>query len=208
MAGGEGGGGERIVPGGEGAGEYEDRGSRFLAWVFPAPAEDDLRRRLEELRAEHPKARHHCWAWFGDASHYRFADDGEPGGTAGRPMLQVLEGSGLVEVGAVCVRYFGGVKLGTGGLARAYAGAVARALDGLPRRVVPAVAEYWLRLPFDLLGLRNEIESLCPTARFDGAYTDQGWEGRVELTVADAARFEQILEEHGAGRARWTRAVD
>ena len=110
----------RFVPSQEGYGEHEDRGSRFLAWVFHASEEEAFRARLEELHAEHPKARHHCWAWrIGEA--YRFQDDGEPGGTAGRPMLQVLEGSGLADVGAICVRYFGGVKLGTGGLAPLFA---------------------------------------------------------------------------------------
>jgi putative IMPACT (imprinted ancient) family translation regulator len=196
--------GDRVVPGEEGCGEHEDRGSRFLAWVFRAPDEDALRARLEQLRALHPKARHHCWAWFGDASRYRFHDDGEPGGTAGRPMLQVLEGSGMVEVGAVCVRYFGGVKLGTGGLARAYSGATARAAEATARRTLAAEAEGWLRLPFDLLGLRNEIEALCPSARFDGAYTDDGWEGRVRVTLPDATRLAEIVREHGAGRARLT----
>lgn len=199
--------GDRTVPDGESRGEHEDRGSRFLAWVFHAPDEAALRRRLAELRAEHAKARHHCWAWFGGPGAYRFADDGEPGGTAGRPMLQVLEGAGLVEIGAVCVRYFGGVKLGTGGLARAYAGATARAVAALRRRVVPATASFWLALPFDLLGLRNEIEASCPSGRFDGAYTDHGWEGRVVLTVADAERLEHLLREHGAGRVRWTRSA-
>jgi len=198
--------GDRVVPGQEGLGEHEDRGSRFLAWVFRAADEQALKARLEAIRAEHPKARHSCWAWFGGPGAYRFFDDGEPGGTAGRPMLQVLEGCGMSEVGAVCVRYFGGVKLGTGGLARAYGGATARAADATGRLTVPATTEYWLRLPFDLLGLRNEIEALCPSCRFDGAYTNDGWEGRLVLVLADSARFEELLEEKGAGRARWTRA--
>ena len=199
--------GDRVVPGEEGLGEHEDRGSRFLAWVFHAPGEEDLRRRLAELKALHPKARHHCWAWFGDSSRYRFHDDGEPGGSAGRPMLQVLEGCGMLEVGAVCARYFGGVKLGTGGLARAYSGATARAAEAAGRRTLQATAEYWLGLPFDLLGLRNEIEARCPSCRFDGAYTELGWEGRVGLVLADAARFEELLEDQGAGRVRWTRSA-
>ncbi len=197
--------GAREVPTGEGRGGHEDRGSRFLAWVFRAPRLPVLEARLAELRAEHPKACHHCWAWrAGDA--YRFSDDGEPGGTAGRPMLQVLQGSGLDEIGAVCVRYFGGVKLGTGGLVRAYSAAVSRALEATPRTTILPSHRYWVELPFALLGLRNEIESLCPGARFEGAYTDFGWEGVVEVLGADDRRLLDLLERHAHGRARWTPA--
>ena len=192
----------RFVPAAESLGEHEDRGSRFLTYLFRAAAEDDFRQRLEELRAEHPKACHHCWAWrIGDA--YRFSDDGEPGGSAGRPMLQVLEGSGLSDVAAICVRYFGGTKLGTGGLARAYSAATARAVDAVERlELVPRV-RLTLAIEFSGLGLRSELESLCPSISFSGDFGPEAWTGEVTLEEGDLARCLALLEEKGAGRARW-----
>lgn len=186
----------REFPAREGYGEYEDRGSRFLAWVFPAADEQAFQARLEELKIEHAKARHHCWAWcLGSA--YRFSDDGEPGGTAGRPMLQVLEGSGLHDLAAICVRYFGGVKLGTGGLARAYSGATARALAEAGRRTEVLRSEVALRLGFADLGLRTEVEALFPGIVFTGDFDDQGWQGSVVLETAELERLRSFLAERG-----------
>lgn len=192
----------RYVPAQEGYGEHEDRGSRFLAWVFHASDEDVFRARLEALHAQHPKARHHCWAWrIGVA--YRFQDDGEPGGTAGRPMLQVLEGSGLVDVGAICVRYFGGVKLGTGGLARAYSGATARALDDAGRLEVVPLVRIGLRLPFAQLGLRTELEALFPSICFLGDFDDLGWTGEIELEQDRWPTCRDFLDDKSSGDSLW-----
>ncbi len=188
----------RQIPAREGNGEHEDRGSRFLAWVFPATSVEAFEQRLAELYEEHPKARHHCWAWRIGAA-YRFQDDGEPGGTAGRPMLQVLEGAGLDDVGAICVRYFGGVKLGTGGLTRAYGGATTRATqEAGVQIVVPRVVRV-LHLPFSHLGVRDEITSLFPQAILMGDYTEDGWRGQVDLEEQDWPRLRGLLEERGGG---------
>ncbi len=109
--------------------QLEIKGSQFLAYVMPYAQFDAA---LATLKGEHAKANHHCTAarWLNPAGQLsEFArDDGEPGGTAGRPMLRVLQGRELINVGAVVVRYFGGVKLGAGGLTRAYTNAVAQAL--------------------------------------------------------------------------------
>jgi|FLOH01.1.fsa_nt_gi uncharacterized YigZ family protein len=192
----------RFIPAQEGLGEYEDRGSRFLTYVFHAPEEAVFQQRLAELRAEHPKACHHCWAWrIGKA--YRFSDDGEPGGTAGRPMLQVLEGSGLEDIGAICVRYFGGTKLGTGGLARAYSAATAQGVQEAGRfEVIPRVC-FELELPFAALGLRTELAAVCTSIRFHGDFVAAGWAGQVELDEAEQARFAALLAEKSGGRVSW-----
>ncbi len=197
----------RVVPASESIGEHEDRGSRFLTFLFHAVDEDAFRTRLEELRAEYPKARHHCWAWrIGAGS--RFNDDGEPGGTAGRPMLQVLEGSGLSDVAAICIRWFGGVKLGTGGLVRAYTAATSRAVDaGVGREIVPRT-RLPLRLPYDLLGLRGEMEALFPSASFAGDFDEQSWLGRVEMETTDLPRLVALLQERAQGRAEWGPSED
>lgn len=186
----------REFPAQEGYGEHEDRGSRFLAWVFHAPDEASFLARAEALQIEHAKARHHCWAWRIGAA-YRFNDDGEPGGTAGRPMLQVLEGSGLHDLAAICVRYFGGVKLGTGGLARAYSGATARALEAAGRRIEVLRSQFTLHLPFESLGLRTELEAVFPSCAFDGMFGDEGWRGSIEIGEEDVARLQAFLAERG-----------
>ncbi|WP_448554303.1 YigZ family protein [Thalassotalea montiporae] len=110
--------------------------SRFLCYLFPCTSYHVMKARLTELQQAHPNANHHCYAFVSgapqDSQTYGFSDDGEPSGTAGRPMLAMLQGSGVGEVAAIVVRYFGGVKLGTGGLQRAYGGAVKEALPVLP----------------------------------------------------------------------------
>ena len=126
--------------------------SQFIAWLCHAPTPSDFEALLASARAAHPAASHHCTAFIagapGEQQAIGFSDDGEPGGTAGRPMYQVLNGSGLGEIGCVVIRYFGGTKLGTGGLARAYAQAVSTALETLPTREVVERDSYTLRLDF------------------------------------------------------------
>lgn len=134
--------------------ELEVERSRFITWICYAPQTGDFEALLAEARRAHPSASHHCSAFIagppGEQRAIGFSDDGEPGGTAGRPMYQVLEGSGLGQVGCVVIRYFGGTKLGTGGLARAYSQAVSQALESLPR--CEFTARVPLRLKLDFAG--------------------------------------------------------
>lgn len=111
--------------------------SRFLTTLAPAPDVDAAQALVARLRAEYPDATHHCSAFVvgppGSTARIGMSDDGEPHGTAGRPMLTALLHGGVGDVAAVVTRYYGGVKLGTGGLVRAYGGCVQRALATLPR---------------------------------------------------------------------------
>lgn len=107
------------------------KGSRHVANLFPVQDAAAIERALASVRARMPDANHHAFAWRlgrGDQD-FRYSDDGEPSGSAGRPMLQQLDGRDLTDVLAVVTRYFGGTKLGTGGLVRAYGGAVRAALE-------------------------------------------------------------------------------
>ena len=109
--------------------------SRFLTAVAHAPDADAAHAFVHRIREEFPDATHHCWAFVagppGSTRAIGMSDDGEPHGTAGRPMLTVLLHSGVGEIVAVCTRWYGGTKLGTGGLSRAYSGGVRLALEGL-----------------------------------------------------------------------------
>ena len=110
------------IPAGPGQAEIEIKKSRFIADVWPVESEEDVQLRLERVRKEHKKASHHVYAYRlgDDDNHQRFNDDGEPGGTAGRPVLDVIRGENLYQVLVVVTRYFGGTLLGSGGLVRAY----------------------------------------------------------------------------------------
>lgn len=118
-----------LAEGGEG--EITEKKSRFIATVRPVESEEEALAFLEEMRKKYWDARHNCYAYVLGAKGetVRFGDDGEPGGTAGRPMLEVLLGEGIRNVAVVVTRYFGGVLLGTGGLVRAYTQAVKAGLE-------------------------------------------------------------------------------
>ncbi|MFB8244981.1 YigZ family protein [Streptomyces sp. NPDC055952] len=116
--------------------ETEVNRSRFLCALAPAATEQEAQEFIAAVRKEHADANHNCWAYVigADASVQKAGDDGEPGGTAGVPMLQMLLRRDMRYVVAVVTRYFGGVKLGAGGLIRAYGGAVGEALDAVGTR--------------------------------------------------------------------------
>ncbi|WP_444678470.1 IMPACT family protein [Halomonas sp. E19] len=168
--------------------------SRFIAWLCHAPSVAAFEALLAAARQTHPNASHHCSAFIagppGEQNAIGFSDDGEPGGTAGRPMYQVLERAGIGQVGCVVTRYFGGTKLGTGGLARAYAQAVSQALEGLACREV--VERLPVRLKVDFAG---EAEARAWLAAYDApvdgaAYLSDG----VVLTAAWPSDVEVDLQ--------------
>ncbi|WP_268597189.1 YigZ family protein, partial [Escherichia coli] len=109
----------------------EIKKSRFITLLAPTSGVEAAKAFIQQVRDEHPAARHHCWAFVAgspdDSQQLGFSDDGEPSGTAGKPILAQLMGSGIGEVTAVVVRYYGGVKLGTGGLVKAYGNGVQQA---------------------------------------------------------------------------------
>jgi len=127
---------KRVTPSRDASAELEVRGSRFIAVLVPIARFDD---RLEKIRRDHRKASHHVTATRRmtgtDAVEDHASDDGEPAGTSGMPTLRTMMGRGIVDAGIIVTRYFGGTKLGTGGLARAYSGAAALAVD--QARLVP-----------------------------------------------------------------------
>lgn len=169
--------------------------SRFLALAHPLADAARFAPLLEAIRREHHKATHHCHAFRtghpGRKPLWGAADDGEPAGSAGLPILRAIEGSGLSDVAVVVVRWFGGVKLGTGGLARAYGGAAARALAACPRALHVERLGLELRFPHSLMTLVRRA------ARRHGALeTGLAGGGELELRLeAPASRLEALEEE-------------
>ena len=114
--------------------EFKDRGSKFFAFAFPITTAEDFKKQLQLLKKEHPKAVHHCFAYrIGtDSNNFRSSDDGEPAGTAGKPILGQIDSKGITNVAVVVVRYWGGTMLGVPGLINAYRTATALALQITP----------------------------------------------------------------------------
>ena len=136
--------------------EFKDRGSRFLAYTFPIKSADDFKVYLQNLKKEHPKAVHHCFAYrIGlDGNTFRVSDDGEPSGTAGKPILGQIDSKELTNTLVVVVRYFGGTLLGVPGLINAYKSATAMALQ-LTHIIAKAVEVNYM-LQFDYTQM-NEV---------------------------------------------------
>ena len=177
------------------------KGSRFIATAAPVASMDEALACVEAVRAEMADARHHCWACrLADGSH-RSSDDGEPGGSAGRPILAMIDGHDLVDVVVVVTRYFGGVKLGVGGLIRAYGGAAGQALDRAP------VVERELTETLIVVHAYDDTQAVATVLAAEGLTprdTDYGAEVRLVLDVPVERREAVVdaLRDRTSGRVR------
>jgi uncharacterized YigZ family protein len=177
------------------------RKSRFLGCVQPVADRAAALGIVERLRAEHPGAAHVCWALLAGGQSAA-NDDGEPGGTAGRPMLEVLRHQQLEGVLATVVRYFGGVKLGAGGLLRAYTDAIAQALLTAEKLTLHRTLQLGCRVPYALEGrVRRELNDAGAAL---GAVR-HGEAVEVEFSVGEdaAASLQARLNEAGQGQLHW-----
>jgi len=175
--------------------------SRFIACIEPMPGREEAQARVSELKAAHPDAAHVCWALLAGGQSAA-NDDGEPGGTAGRPMLDVLRHQDLQGVMASVVRYFGGVKLGAGGLVRAYTDAVAQALLTAEKIPLIKTTELACSVPYALEGLvRREVE--LARAQLLGVEHGSVVTLRFALPQSDAPALVQRLGDSGQGRLAW-----
>jgi uncharacterized YigZ family protein len=136
--------------------EYKDRGSRFIAYAYPVASAEDFKKYLKGIKEEHPKAAHHCFAYrIGtDGNNFRAGDDGEPSGSAGKPILGQIDSKGVTNVAVIVVRYFGGTLLGVPGLINAYKMVTSLALQLTPIIQKPILETYDLQFDYTLM---NEI---------------------------------------------------
>lgn len=185
--------------------------SRFIASTAHAPSAEDARAFVERIRQEFPDATHNCWAFAagapGTTARVGFSDDGEPHGTAGRPMLTVLLHGGVGEIVTVVTRYFGGIKLGTGGLVRAYQGAVQENMESLPtrERIIPAhldvMLEYSRIERFRRLLPAHEARVIAEEFGADASFTvmlPQEHAAAFTRELAEATDGEALVEMHSA----------
>lgn len=198
-----------------GQGELVEKKSRFIATVRPVSDEEEALAFIEEMKKRYWDARHNCFAYvIGERNELaRFSDDGEPGGTAGKPMLDVLLGEGLHNTAVVVTRYFGGTLLGTGGLVRAYSGAVKAGLEESVIVVKTAGVRLKVDTDYTMLGkiqyilgesktpvldteYTDKVEMLClvPAARLETLKAElvEGTSGKVKLTEGDTCYFAEI----------------
>lgn len=160
----------------EAVAEFKDRGSKFLAYAFPIQSADDFKKRLKALKEEHPKAAHHCFAYrLGtDGTNFRANDDGEPSGSAGKPILGQLDSKHITNAAVVVVRYFGGTLLGVPGLINAYKTSTSLALQLIPIIEKPILVPYELQFDYTLMNdamlvvkrfgctvIQNEMQLFC-----------------------------------------------
>jgi uncharacterized YigZ family protein len=143
--------------------EFRDRGSKFIAIVYPVSSIPEFKERLAEVKKEHPKATHHCFAYrIGiDGMNFRVSDDGEPSGSAGRPILGQIDSKKVINVLVIVVRYFGGTLLGVPGLINAYKTAAALALQVTPLVQKPILVNY--QLQFDYTQMNDIMRILKQT---------------------------------------------
>ena len=174
---------EYLVPTDFGEDEFIEKKSRFIGRLWPVETEEAALEKIQEMKKQHYDATHNCWAYIIKDGAVRFSDDGEPGGTAGMPMLQVLQREGLFNCVCVVTRYFGGILLGAGGLVRAYTKGAKIAVDAAGKSMkrvwtvlyVPCPYTYYERVKL----LVAECEGIIRT-------TDFGAEVELELLFAEA----------------------
>ncbi|MBK8388058.1 MAG: YigZ family protein [Saprospiraceae bacterium] len=174
-------------------GEYKEKGSKFIAYAYPFDDSHQLSEIIKKLKSEHPKARHHCFAYqIGlDGEEHRAFDDGEPSGTAGKPILGQIKSKGVTNVLIVVVRYFGGTKLGASGLIQAYKLAAQEALENALFVEKFVSTQYLLEAGYDKMGfLLNVLKKL------DLDIVEKNFDTEVQVVVnlRKSTQFEILLQ--------------
>lgn len=177
----------------ESIGEFRDRGSKFVAYAYPVYTEAAWQGHLEEIKKLHFKARHHCYAYrIGlDGNNFRANDDGEPSGTAGRPILGQIDSFGLANVVIIVVRYFGGTKLGTSGLINAYRESAAEALR--QANIIEKTVEDIYQLKFDYT-LMSDVMNAIKKADLEMVSQDFGDIGCIHIAIRKSEVDQQLIQ--------------
>lgn len=172
----------------------EIKKSEFIAYAYPVTSREQAMFHVEQLRVKHPDARHWCWAYIiGDPENTTsagFDDDGEPNGTAGRPILNVLQHKSIGNIIIVVVRYFGGIKLGAGGLTRAYANSAQAAVDKMTLQPYVPMAQIQILADF-----ATEAQCRYVVEDLNGQIDDVDYSKQVTLTITIAEQDIENLKE-------------
>ena len=176
----------------------EAKRSRFVAHAAPVDSPDDAMAWIGGV--SDPQATHNCWAWrIGDA--YRFNDDGEPGGSAGRPILAAIDGQGVDRVAVLVVRWYGGTNLGVGGLVRAYGGVAAECLRTAPRRPLVHWRETTLHCDFALAATVHELLARTGAAKTGEVFDEHGLHLSLRVPASSYPGLAERLRDLSRGAA-------
>jgi uncharacterized YigZ family protein len=178
---------------------YVIRQSRFVVHAAPV-ADQAATLAFFEVVAD-PSASHNCWAWRLDPGQQRFNDDGEPAGTAGKPILSAIEGKGLNRVMVVVTRYFGGILLGVGGLVRAYGGSAARCLDQASLVEHHPVCHCLVKADFVWTGAVHAALAGCEARKLEETHVADGLQMRVEVRLDRLRQLQNLLRDTTRGSA-------
>lgn len=184
--------------------EIKRKGSRFIAEVFDATTSEDAMTKLETVRKREHAATHHCFAWrvgLEEDIEFKYSDDGEPSGTAGKPIYDVLCGRGLTNTLVVVTRYFGGTKLGTGGLVRAYGDSAAEALEKAGRAKNFILRRLRVTVEFSLYDQVMRLLAQYGANQGDAEFTSNVVM-IIEVRRSQAGRLRDDLVQISAGRAK------
>ncbi len=174
---------EYLVPTGFGEDEFIEKKSRFIGRVWPVETEEEALSKIQQMKKQHYDATHNCWAYIIHGGAVRFSDDGEPGGTAGMPMLQVLQREGLHNIVCVVTRYFGGILLGAGGLVRAYTKGAKIAVDAAGKSIKRVWTVLYVPCPYSFYErVKLEIDAFGGILRS----TEVGAEVDMEILFPEA----------------------
>ncbi len=189
---------EYLVPTQFGEDEFIEKKSRFIGRLWPVETEEAALEKIQEMKKQHYDATHNCWAYIIKGGAVRFSDDGEPGGTAGMPMLQVLQREGLYNCVCVVTRYFGGILLGAGGLVRAYTKGAKIAVDAAGKSMKRVWTVLYVPCPYTYY---ERVKLLVAECEGIIRQTDFGAEVELELLFAEhmAASFLEKLTDMTAG---------
>ena len=192
---------EYLVPFEDAESEFTEKRSRFISHLWRVETEAEARARIEETKKKYYDARHNCWCYIlKEGNVVRYSDDGEPQGTAGQPMLQVVLHSGIGEVAAVVTRYFGGIKLGTGGLVRAYQGCVSDTLKELPVKKFIEMKAFRVRISMAYIGVLKRLLGQVGAETLEENYSAEA-DFLVNVPIKEEKRFAASLVSLTSGSA-------
>jgi uncharacterized YigZ family protein len=182
--------------------EEEIKKSLFITYLAHTPSVEAAKAFVEQIKSKHSDARHNCWGFVAgrpeDSMKWGFSDDGEPSGTAGKPILAQLSGSGVGEITAIVTRYYGGIRLGTGGLVKAYGGGVQQALKQLQTIEKKITTKLRLELDYGFIPIAQSLMPQFGAAEVDAEYSDQVVL-IVEIELREVSAFTQaIINKSGA----------
>ncbi len=190
-----------------GPAEMKEKNSRFISWIFPAQTPEEAEKRVAELWKKYHNATHICYGWRigqGVEDSVRTNDDGEPSGTAGQPILNEIRKHDLFNTVLCVVRYFGGVKLGTGGLLRAYRASAEMVLKTVQPVTVVPMAAIRFSVPYDQIGAVIQVFNTTEKARMaDPVYSQEKAEYTVEVPMKMKEDFKNNINGATSGRAQF-----